>query len=98
LAFRSRWASWPKRRCFFLPAKIPALTATRKFLAIGLYAFVMTFAVINSLRMASLIAADQAAVRADRQTVGVQAAGRDLRRPDRTRQGMPRQAGEVTSL
>jgi hypothetical protein len=63
---------------FFLPARLLTLPPARKALAITLYAFVMIFAVVNSLRMASLIAADQAAVRADRQTAGVQAAARSL--------------------
>jgi hypothetical protein len=63
---------------FFLPARILALPSPRRALAVALYAFVMTFAVVNSLRMASLIAADQVAARADRQTAGVQAAARGL--------------------
>jgi hypothetical protein len=40
-------------------------------LAWALFAFISVFALTNSLRMASIIAKDQATARADRQTEGV---------------------------
>jgi hypothetical protein len=43
-------------------------------LAWALFAFISVFALTNSLRMASVIAADQATARADRQTEGVRTA------------------------
>jgi hypothetical protein len=63
---------------FYVPARLMTLTSWRRALAICVYALFFAFAVVNSLRMASLIAADQAAARADRQTAGVQAAARAL--------------------
>ena len=56
---------------FFLPARAIALPAGRRFLALGLLIFVSAFALTNSLRMASIVATDQASARADRQTAGV---------------------------
>jgi hypothetical protein len=47
-------------------------------LAWALFAFISIFALTNSLRMASIIAADQATARADRQTEGVRAADHAL--------------------
>jgi hypothetical protein len=47
-------------------------------LAWALFAFISLFALTNSLRMVSIIAADQATARADRQTDGVRAADHAL--------------------
>jgi hypothetical protein len=63
---------------FFLPARAMALPAGRRVLAFVLLIFVSAFALTSSLRMASIVAADQVAARADRQTVGVQTASREL--------------------
>ncbi len=63
---------------FFLPARAITLPAGRRALAFALLLFVSAFALTNSLRMASIIAADQTAARADRQTVGVQTADHAL--------------------
>jgi hypothetical protein len=63
---------------FFLPARAMVLPAGRRMLAFALLLFVSAFALTNSLRMASIIAADQAAARADRQTLGVQTADHAL--------------------
>jgi hypothetical protein len=54
------------------------LPAVRRTLAFALLLFVSAFALTNSLRMASIIAADQTAARVDRQTVGVQTADHAL--------------------
>jgi hypothetical protein len=54
------------------------LPAGRRTLAFALLLFVSAFALTNSLRMASIIAGDQTAARADRQTVGVQTADHAL--------------------
>jgi hypothetical protein len=59
---------------FFLPARAITLPAGRRALAFALLLFASAFALTNSLRMASIIAADQTAARADRQTLGVQTA------------------------
>ncbi len=56
---------------FFLPARAIALPPGRRVLAFALLLFVSAFALTNGLRMASIVAADQTAARADRQTVGV---------------------------
>ncbi len=63
---------------FFLPARAITLPAGLRALAFALLLFVSAFALTNSLRMASIIAADQTAARADRQTVGVQTADHAL--------------------
>jgi hypothetical protein len=63
---------------FFLPAWAMTLSPVRQVLALALLVFVSVFALTNSLRMASIIAADQTAARADRQTEGVQTADRAL--------------------
>jgi hypothetical protein len=63
---------------FFLPAWALTLPIGRQLLAWGLFAFISIFALTNSLRMASIIAADQATARADRQTEGVQTADHAL--------------------
>jgi hypothetical protein len=59
---------------FFLPAWALTLPFGRQALAWALFAFISVFALTNSLRMASIIAADQATARADRQTEGVRVA------------------------
>ncbi len=59
---------------FFLPARLVTLPAARRALGIALLVFVSAFALTNSLRMASIVAADTAATRADRQTDGTRAA------------------------
>jgi hypothetical protein len=59
---------------FFLPAWALTLPIGRQVLAWALFAFISVFALTNSLRMASVIAADQATARADRQTEGVRKA------------------------
>ncbi len=59
---------------FLIPACLIGLPAARRLLGIGLLVFVTAFAVMNSLRMASIVAADTAAARVDRQTAGVQTA------------------------
>jgi hypothetical protein len=63
---------------FFLPAWALTLPVGRQMLAWMLFVFVSVFALTNSLRMASIVAADQATTRADRQTEGVQTADRAL--------------------
>jgi hypothetical protein len=55
---------------FFLPERTLSLPLTGKLLAWAFLAVVTAFALTNSLRMASIISADQAMARADRQTVG----------------------------
>jgi hypothetical protein len=59
---------------FFLPAWALTLPIGRQVLAWVLFAFISVFALTNSLRMASIIAADQATARTDRQTEGVRTA------------------------
>jgi hypothetical protein len=59
---------------FYVPARLLTLKSWLKPVAIGVFTLFFMFAVVNSLRMASLIAADQTAARADRQTAGMQAA------------------------
>src|SRR6266481_422547 len=59
---------------FFLPVRTISLPLIGKLLAWAFLAFVAAFALTNSLRMASIVSADQAAVRADRQTEGVRTA------------------------
>lgn len=59
---------------FFLPARLVALPAARRALGITLLLFVSAFALTNSLRMASIVAADTAAARADRTTEGTRSA------------------------
>ena len=63
---------------FFLPAWAITLSPVRQVVALALLVFVAAFALTNSLRMASIIAADQATARADRQTEGVHTADRAL--------------------
>ena len=63
---------------FFLPAWALTLPIGRQVLAWALFVFVSVFALTNSLRMASIIAADQATTRADRQTEGVRTADHAL--------------------
>jgi hypothetical protein len=63
---------------FFLPARTISLPLTGKLLAWAFLAFVAAFALTNSLRMASIVSADQAAARADRQTEGVRTADQAL--------------------
>jgi hypothetical protein len=59
---------------FFLPERTLSLPWAGKLLAWAFLAFVAAFALTNSLRMASIVSADQAAARADRQTEGVKTA------------------------
>jgi len=59
---------------FFLSVRTISLPLIGKLLAWAFLAFVAAFALTNSLRMASIVSADQAAVRADRQTEGVRTA------------------------
>jgi hypothetical protein len=59
---------------FFLPERTISLPLIGKLLAWVFLAFVAAFALTNSLRMASIVSADQAAARADRQTEGVKTA------------------------
>jgi hypothetical protein len=63
---------------FFLPARAISLPWPGKMLAVVLLLFVSAFALTNSLRMASIISADQAAAGADRQTEGVRTADHAL--------------------
>ena len=63
---------------FFLPERTISLPLTGKLLAWMFLAFVAAFALTNSLRMASIVSADQAATRADRQTEGVKTADQAL--------------------
>jgi hypothetical protein len=63
---------------FFLPERTISLPLIGKLLAWVFLAFVATFALTNSLRMASIVSADQAAARADRQTEGVRTADHAL--------------------
>jgi hypothetical protein len=63
---------------FFLPERTISLPLTGKLLAWVFLAFVAAFALTNSLRMASIVSADQAAARADRQTEGVRTADQAL--------------------
>jgi hypothetical protein len=63
---------------FFLPVRTMSLPLTGKLLAWVFLAFVAAFALTNSLRMASIVSADQAAARADRQTEGIRTADQAL--------------------
>ena len=63
---------------FFLPARALTLPLGRQVLAWALFAFISVFALTNSLRMASVIAADQATARAERQTEGIRTADHAL--------------------
>jgi hypothetical protein len=63
---------------FSLPAWALTLPIGRQVLAWALFTFISVFALTNSLRMASLIAADQATARAERQTEGIRTADRAL--------------------
>jgi hypothetical protein len=63
---------------FFLPSWALSLPLGRQLLAWVLFAFVSVFALTNSLRMASITAADQATTRADRQTEGIRTADQAL--------------------
>jgi hypothetical protein len=63
---------------FFLPVRTMSLPLIGKLLAWAFLAFVATFALTNSLRMASIVSADQAAARVDRQTEGVRTADQAL--------------------
>jgi hypothetical protein len=69
---------------FFLPAWALTLPIGRQVLAWALFAFISVFALTNSLRMASIIAADQTTVRADRRTEGVRTADHRLRWPEQS--------------
>jgi hypothetical protein len=82
---------------FFLPAWALTLPIGRQTLAWGLFAFISVFALTNSLRMASIIAADQATARADRQTEGVRTADHalDMARTKRDDRPGTRQDGGV---
>jgi hypothetical protein len=59
---------------FFLPERTLSLPWAGKLLAGVILAFVAAFALTNSLRMASIISADQTMARADRQTAGTESA------------------------
>jgi hypothetical protein len=63
-----------------LPAALGVLAEAVVFLlpAWALFAFISVFALTNSLRMASVVAADQATARSDRQTEGVKTADHAL--------------------
>jgi hypothetical protein len=63
---------------FFLPAWALTLPIGRQVLAWVLFAFISVFTLTNSLRMASIIAADQMTARAGRQTEGVRVADQAL--------------------
>ncbi len=63
---------------FFLPERTISLPLIGKLLAWAFLVFVAAFALTNSLRMASIVSADQAAARADRQTEGVRTADQAL--------------------
>jgi hypothetical protein len=63
---------------FFLPERTLSLPWAGKLLAGAFLLFVAAFALTNSLRMASIVSADQAAARADRQTEGVRTADHAL--------------------
>src|SRR5215831_13501383 len=63
---------------FFLPAWARRLPAGRQLAAWALVVFVSAFALTNSLRMASIVTADQAMTRADRETTGTTQAGHAL--------------------
>jgi hypothetical protein len=63
---------------FFLPAWALTLPIGRQLLAWAFFAFISVFALTNSLRMASIFAADQVTARADRQTEGVRTADHAL--------------------
>jgi hypothetical protein len=78
---------------FFLPAWALTLPIGRQVLAWALFGFISLFALTNSLRMASIIAADQATARSDRQTEGVRVVDHALdvaraRRDDACGQGL----------
>jgi hypothetical protein len=82
---------------FFLPAKMQSLGPGRRGLAITVYCIVLAFALTNSLRMASLVAVDQAAFRGDRQTAGIEASTKALEtaRAQRNRACRSRQENSV---
>jgi hypothetical protein len=63
---------------FFLPERTISLRWTGKLVAWTFLAFVAAFALTNSLRMASIVSADQAAARADRQTEAIRTADQAL--------------------
>jgi hypothetical protein len=75
---------------FFLPVRTMSLPLTGKLLAWAFLVFVAAFALTNSLRMASIVSADQAAARADRQTERVRTADQALEAAERS--GMRRAA------
>jgi hypothetical protein len=56
---------------FWLPAHTLTLPPLRRILALGLLAFVLAFALVNSLRMASIVSADLATARGDRATAAI---------------------------
>jgi hypothetical protein len=72
---------------FFLLERTLSLPWAGKLFAGAFLLFVAAFALTNSLRMASIVSADQAAARADRQTEGVRTADHalDAARAKRTR-------------
>ncbi len=61
-----------------LPAWALTLPIGRQVLAWALFAFISVFALTSSIRMASIIAADQATARAERRTEGVRVADHAL--------------------
>ena len=61
-----------------LPSRMIALSGLRRWLAAVLFVVLSLFAATNSLRLASLNAADAAMARANRQTAGVVAADQRL--------------------
>jgi len=63
---------------FFLPERTISLPLIGKLLAWMFLVFVAAFALTNSLRMASIVSADQVTARADRQTEGVRTADQAL--------------------
>jgi hypothetical protein len=63
---------------FYLPSHLPNVGWGYKFLIVIALAGVTAYALTNSLKMSSILAADQAQARADRQTAGVQTAAKAL--------------------
>jgi hypothetical protein len=56
---------------FWLPAHALTLPPLRRLLAFALLAFVLVFALVNSLRMASIVSADMAMARGDKVTAAI---------------------------
>jgi hypothetical protein len=63
---------------FFLPGRIWTVGWPRKLLGLAMLTGFVMFALMNSMRLASNVSADQAMARADRQTAGVQTAAKQL--------------------